>query len=379
MPLLAPTGAPAAAAQPDSVANQAPAAAAAQPASQPSNQQPTGGEANPWDHIDEYSADPSLAAQTDLTMQDQPGQQPAATDPNQQQPVQTAASPAGALNSDTAAAPASDGTNQPQAPAAPGPVPYERFKEVDGKLANMSQMAEFYQRAYNELVAQQQGVQPPAGAPQEQPGAQPAPGQPAPASNQPMKLPPGIKGPGEWESQDEMAAYHEHVASTRAQSTAEKIVNEQLGNARKAVDQQFQTLSKYAGAIEDMVVRSMHPDFDDVVKPVMAELFVTDHEGKVWTDQAGVPKVKNPALLKWIQQSPMPRKALYDFALSKRAPEKITEAVQNNTRQILQQLDTRPKGPTQPRQSGGQPPSGGLDWNTPTEEADKILQSRGIL
>lgn len=323
-------------------------------------------EANPWEHIDEYSPDPSIsgpnAVETPATTQD-PSQQPSA---------QTEVSPAGALNADTTSAQTTDGQPPPKANA-PGPIPYERFKEVNDKVAALEKMANFYQASYNDLIAQTQA---PASPAQAQPGAT-APKttgtedqNAAPAADA-GKLPQGIKGPGEWDTQEEMAAYHDHVATTKAQTMARTEIERTIAPA-------MQTINKWVGALEDMVVRSVHPDFDEVTKPVLAELFVTDHEGQVWTDPQGNPKIKNPALLNWIRQSPSPRKALYDYALSKQAPEKITEAVQNTTKQLLTALDTRPKGPLQPRQAAGDNKAVSLDWDTPPATADRILSERGV-
>ena len=321
---------------------------------------PAAQDENPWVHTDEYDADPSAITPDtapDVTVQD----------PNQL--AQQEATPAVALNADKTSVQTPEGQQPPGTP--PGPIPYERFQQVNGELVTTKQMAEFYQKAYNELVAQQQGVTPPAPA---QPGtaapnaadSNATPGTTAPS------LPAGIKGPGEWETQEDMAAYHDHAAKTAAQTLVGQVYERQIAP-------QMQAMSKFMGSLEDMVIHSVHKDFDEVTTPVMSELFVTDHEGKVWTDPQGNPKVKNPALLNWLRQSPSPRKALYDYALSKRAPEKITEAVQNTTKQLLTALDTRPKGPTQPRQAGGDNRSASLDWDTPRDVADKVLSEAGVI
>jgi hypothetical protein len=345
-----PTGTPA----PESVVANAPAAAVAQPAAA---EPAPAAEANPWDHGDEYSPDPSLAVEAS----------PTAQDPNQQTSAQQEVPPAGALNTDTTSAPTPDGQQPPS--TAPGPIPYERFKEKVDELGTVKQMAEFYQKAYNELVSQGQAA--PAQAPGTQtpkPGAADSNSASPGAVTEPGKLPAGILGPGEWETQEEMAAYHEHVA------------RQEIGQVlQQHVAPQMQAINKWVGQLEEMLVRQVHPDFDEVTGAVMGELFVTDHEGKVWTDPQGLPKVKNPALLSWIRQSPMPRKALYDYALQKRAPQKITEAVQNNTKQLLTALDTRPKGPTQPRVAAGDNRPVSLDWDTPKDVADRVLSERGVI
>ena len=328
------------------------------PAAPAAAAQPAAAE-NPWlaDTGDEYSPDPAALLPAE-------GSQATTQDTTQAQPAQTEAPPAGALKPDTASAQVPDGQGQP-ATTAPGPVPYERFQEKVREIDTVKQMAEFYQSAYNELVAKVQGGTAPAAT---EPGATAAPGA---VATEPGKLPDGIKGPGEWDNQQEMDAYNRHMATTEAQ----KVTRSEIAQITPVIQQ----LNKFAGALEDMLVRSIHKDFDEVTQPVMAELFVTDSEGKVWTDPQGQPKVKNPALLNWLRQSPSPRKALYDYALSKKAPQKITEAVQTTTKQLLTALDTRPKGPTQPKQAGGDVKPTGLDWNTPPEIADKVLQERGLI
>ena len=345
MEAAVPTGTPA----PESVVSSAPAAAAAQP----TPAAPAAAEANPWEqHIDEYTPDPSLA-----TSAVEPAKAP---DPNA--PAPETVPPAGALKTDTTVTPGTEG--QPPASAAPGPIPYERFQEVNQKATKALEMAEFYQQQYNNLVAQQQ-TPAPAAAPTTTDGKPVA---------QPDQLPAGIKGPGEWVTQEEMAAYHDHVATVKAQTMVKE-----LAQVSQQYAVQMQAMNKWVGTLEDMVVRAAHPDFEAVTQPVLAELFVTDHEGKIWTDPQGQPKIKNPALMNWIRQSPSPRKALYDYALSKQAPQKISEAVQTTTKQLLTALDTRPKGPTQPRQAGGDTQPASLDWDTPRDVADQVLSQAGVI
>lgn len=355
---------------PESVGAQPGAQTVTAPVAAPTTQTPAAPDpnVNPWVHTDEYDPDPSALVDPNAAAEAQPTTQ----EPAQQQPAQQEVSPAGALKPDTTSAPTPEGQQPPG--TAPGPVPYERFQEVNTNLASARQMAEFYQNAYNELVAQQQApAQAQPGATKPQPGAADPNAAPVAEAG---KLPPGIKGPGEWDSQEEMAAYHDHVASTKAQTLARGEIAQVY---QQAIQPQMQAINKWVAALEEMVVRSVHKDFDEVTAPVMTELFVTDHEGKVWTDPQGNPKIKNPALLNWIRQSPMPRKALYDYALSKKAPEKIAGAVQTTTKQLLTALDTRPKGPTQPKQAAGDNKPVTLEWDTPADVADRVLSERGVI
>ena len=314
---------------------------------------------------DEYSPSPDLMPAPSTGTQ---------ADPNQPAPHE-GAPPAGALNDDNAPAAAADGQQTP------GPVPYGRFKEVNDKVGTLSaereqlqRGIEFYQNQYNELVAQVQGVAPATGDPA-RPAAQPGTA-PANAPGQtPAPLPQGIKGPGEWEDQTEMAAYFDHAVSAKAQP----LVRQELAQAyQQAIAPQIQSINKWVGALEEMVVKAQHPDFDDVVGSVMSEMFVTDHEGKIWNDPAGNPKVKNQALLNYIRQSPMPRMALYNYGVSKRAPQKIADTVTSTTEQLLKAINTRPKGPTVPRQAGGGAKPVELDWDTPKDQVDQYFKEHGI-
>ena len=341
-------------------------AAPAAPAAAPTTQTPAEQDDNPWVHTDEYDPDPSALADPNAA----PAASQATQDLAQPQSAHPEVPPAGALNADKTSAQTTEGQQPPG--TAPGPIPYERFQEVNTKATKMQEMAEFYQQQYNDLVAQTQGATPPAQAKPGEAGPNAADPNAAPGAAEPGKLPAGIKGPGEWDTQEDMAAYHDHVAKTAAQTLVGRVYQQHIAP-------QMQAMNKFVGTLEDMVIHSVHKDFDEVVTPAMAELFVTDHEGKVWTDPQGNPKVKNPALLNWLRQSPSPRKALYDYALAKRAPQKITEAVQSTTKQLLQALDTRPKGPTQPRQAGGDNKPAALDWDTPRDVADKVLSEQGVI
>jgi hypothetical protein len=286
-----------------------------------------------------------------------------------------------ALKPDTAPAQTVDG--QPAADKGPGPIPYERFKEVNDQAAtfkvdleNATRMAEFYQTQYNELVSQIQNGQAP-GTPLQPPDVR-APVADPNASRQAQPLPAGVKGPEEWETQGDMAAYFDHVATTKAQPFVRQEIE---GVYKNAIAPQMQAINKWVGALEEMVVRAQHPDFDEVTQAVMSELFATDHEGKIWNDPSGNPKVKNQALLNYIRQSPSPRMALYKYGAAKKAPDIKAAAVQETTQNLLKALDTRPKGPTLPKTAAG----GAIDnddpppQDAPREVVDAWLKRKGLV
>ncbi len=326
---------------------------------------------NPW--TDEYSPSPDLAESSTAS-----GEVATPVETTQQVTPQEGVQSAETLNTvTTPGETVIDGTAAQPEPRQ-GPIPYERFQEVISEKntlkterENYQKMAEFYQTQYNELVAKTTG-QPP----QQTPETVHQPGQVQPdARAVPEQLPAGIKPPSQWETQEDMAAYFDHAATTKAQTMAQNMLSQAYQNT---IVPQMQAINKWVGALEEMVVKSTYKDFDDVTQSVMGELFVTDHEGKIWTDPAGNPKVKNPALLNYIRQSPMPRKALYDYALSKKAPEKIADTVKTTTEQLLKAIDTKPKGPTVPKQAGGEAGVPALDWNTPADIVDQHFKAHGI-
>lgn len=337
------------------------------PAATPTPATPAPDQATPMPFVDEYSPDPNVglpAAST--TIETVPPKQV----------TQEGTPPAEALNADNVPAKPVDG--QPAADDK-GPIPYERFKEVNDKVGdlaakvdNFQRMAEFYQQQYNELVAQTQGAAP-ATAPVTDPNAPPAN---APAK---IQLPPNIKGPETgWDTPDELAAYVNHSITTATQP----FVRQELEQVYKTtIAPQMQAMNKWMGAIEEMVVRAQHADFDEVTQAVMAELFVTDHEGKIWNDPQGNPKVKNQALLNWFRQSPSPRMALYNYGVSKRAPEKIADTVKTTTENLLKEIDRKPKGPTMPRQAT--PGASSIDdvpaQDAPKEVVDAWLKRKNLL
>jgi len=89
--------------------------------------------------------------------------------------------------------------------------------------------------------------------------------------------------------------------------------------------------------------------------------------------------IKNPALLQYFQKSSMPKMAMYQYGLSKRAPQKIKEAVTKATTDLVNNIQNKPKV-TMPKSpgSGDQTLASKLDWDTPKEKVDELLSKQGL-
>ena len=174
-----------------------------------------------------------------------------------------------------------------------------------------------------------------------------------------------------------MDNYQKFLAKTsneHAVKMAAYTVQQELGRAyNESIVPQFNRFNNVIKALEQHLVKNTYKDFDAVTKPAIEELFVLNPKGEV----VGV---KNPALLRYIQESPMPSFALYDYALSRRAPQAIAEARTTRTKELLENLNRKPKGPTVPPGSsaGGAAPTE-LDWETPPDIAEEMLAKRGLI
>jgi len=239
---------------------------------------------------------------------------------------------------------------------------HPRWKEQQEKLSTMEvaleesqKIAEFYRAREEERVAA-------AAIPgAKQPGAQ---GKPSPTE----ELPAGVKGPQNldatgqplsdgsgWDNQQEMAQYFDH-------------------HARQMVDNHpyFERTHEVITALQDMVIRNMHPDFDEVTKPVYEELFVLDPQGNVLAE-------KNKAMIEFFRAQPLPQLAMYQHGIAKKAPQKIKEGVKKQTKATLAKLEAKPKAPTEPKKTtaGGDEPE--LDWDMDKGAAEQVLHKRGLI
>ena len=128
--------------------------------------------------------------------------------------------------------------------------------------------------------------------------------------------------------------------------------------------------------MQEEIVRSRHPDYDETVKAVVGDIFILDPQGNVLG-------VKNPSLLNYFRAQVNPHEAMYSHGLnksaSKRVPQQIKEGTQKATRETLDRITAKPKGPTMPKGGGSPGEHLNLDWNTPPDVVEKILDKRGLL
>jgi hypothetical protein len=302
------------------------------------------------------------------------------------------APPAGAQNTDQSAQ-STDGVEGQTAGAEPPPPWHKdprwvKFQEerkametekasYEAQLKQASEIANFYQNQFNEHLKATQAMR------GQHPGAQgrQTPGQPAapmagaqPPGGMPMKmeLPPNIKGPGKWDTQEDEAAYLDHMAN-HIQSQVPMVA---MQATRQVFEQIVQPMiENFTSQIQDMqesFARQANPDYDDVIKAANEAIFTLGPDGKVFG-------VKNPALLSYIRAQRNPYLALYQHGLTIKAPNKIKAGVDKATKQALRAIGAKPSGPQRPASSSSQVPQEDLDWETPPKQAEKVLAKRGLL
>jgi hypothetical protein len=311
-------------------------------------------------------ADPgSVAQNTDSTWDDFKDTSDQSTQ-NVDTKVVADAKPAEALKTEEANAqtvddnkPAADGAKPVAAAAAPVEVP--EVAEWKTKAQKAEEIAQYYTNLYNErynaeITAQAQTPAVAANAP-------------AAEKEEAFKLPEGVLPPEQWKTQEDFSKYAEAVAEFKGRTHAQKLVKAEAAKLAPT----FQRINQVVDAIADMVIRAQHPDYEDVTKPVIAELFNLDPAGKLLG-------IKNPALLQFIQHSPLPKLAMYQHGLSLKAPQNIKEATTKATTDLLKNLQSKPKV-TMPASPGSgqvsQPET--LDWDTPVDKVDKLLAQARLI
>jgi len=225
----------------------------------------------------------------------------------------------------------------------------QRIAQMEADLKQQTEMAQFYGQFYQDhLQAQQQPGQ------QQQP--QLGPGQVA--DGQP---PEGVINPGDWDSQEHTANWVNHTVQTRLEQGYQQTV--------------LPVLQKITTALQGLQLHSAKAgkdDWDDVYGETMNEIFTMGPDGKVLG-------VKNQALLTYFQSQGNPFESMYEYGLTKKTPEKIKKQVQDQTKKTVEKLSNRPKGPKQPKAGETPKDSPDLDWDTPSSEAEKILDKRGLI
>lgn len=237
------------------------------------------------------------------------------------------------------------------------PAEYESLKAQVAEMEQLKQTAAFYQQLYNEKYQSEQLQQPVN----------------TPKGEEQTQLPDGVLPPEKWQNQNDMLPYMDHMITTKAE-----------GMLKNAWEQQVvpvvNKLQNYVARLEDVVMRSQYKDFEELVegnkekgiKGVIHDLFTIDPSGKVIG-------VKDAATVAMIQNSPLPRKALYDYAVSRKAPELIAKQKQETTKNLLNKLDTKPKITRPASSAAGANEADTLDWDTPPELAEKILAKKGLI
>lgn len=243
--------------------------------------------------------------------------------------------------------------NQDQQPQIPQEIT-DQLAQLQAQNQQLQDMLNFFQNKANENFDYQEQQ------PQEQQQFQ----------QQPEVLPPDIKAPENWETQTDQARYYEHQAN----KITNKVVNENLSNAWKnTVAPAMKQMAERITGLQLQLAKMQYPDYDDVVKEAWRDAWVLDETG---TRQVGI---RNKALHDYLINHPNSYEAAYKYGLSKRAPQKIKQGIQKNTQKIVQNLQTKPKGPTQFGGAGAKSVSAKLDWNTPPALRDKILAEQGVI
>ena len=235
--------------------------------------------------------------------------------------------------------------------------------ELQGKFSQMEKMLQFYQNSYNQLATQMKtggAVQPPT-------GEQAAQGKPTPqgqAQTEQLDAP-----PPEWKTSEEVVQYFDKRNQAIVRKEIDQVVKQYVGQ----IDESFGRVNQ---AIHTFIDRSIKPqlkDFDDVIKDVNNELFVLDPTGQ------NIVGFRNQALLQYFKSQPIPILAMYDYGVSKKAPQKIKEAAQQATKKTVQKIAQKPKAPKQIKGGASSEEAGELDWNTPRDKVEQILGKKRLI
>lgn len=255
------------------------------------------------------------------------------------------------------------------------------IESLQAEVNRISTLANFFQTKYNEMMSIRVpgAAAPGAAAADNKAAAGATEGGFVPKVLDPAQMPQGIKGPprqvrdndgnvreeGGWDNQQEMSQYFDYRAGDIAADLMEEAHS-------KTYMPMFKNMERTIMTLQEHIMKIQHPDYDEVSKEVWGNIFTTDPQGKILG-------IKDPATLEFIRSQPFPQLAAYELGIQKRAPQKIKEAVKDNTKKVIKELTTKPKGPTKVEASGPAPEEGDLDWNTPADEAEKFLFKKGII
>ena len=262
-------------------------------------------------------------------------------------------------------------------PAADGAALQEQINALNEQLQSQQQMAEFYMTQYNEAV----GIGPDgrpiqAGNQQDVHGRSVQTQQPLAKPVEPAPLPENILPPGEWESQEDEAAFVDHRIRGEFDNLYQKELRPVMDYHNKAI-QEFQN----ATAMLEYTMSQMpkfqehQKSYQDMMSAAEKELFVFSPDGQQVTG------VKNAALLNYIKAQPNPRKAMLDHVLKANASKNIQKGVKTATERTLRNITKAPAGPTMPKSHGqvpaspDQPPS----QTAPPGVVEKYLEEHGLV
>lgn len=161
-----------------------------------------------------------------------------------------------------------------------------------------------------------------------------------------------------------MAPYIDH----RAAQIADHMMEEAYTKNLKPV---LERVNRSVSKIREHLAKQIHPDYPEVVKEAYDDIFVLDPGGHV----VGT---KNPALLQYFRSQEFPELAMYEYAMTKRAPQAVKKGTQQATKKALQKLNTRPKVPSKPMGKGKTGALPELGWDDPPDVADKKLKRSGV-
>ena len=242
-----------------------------------------------------------------------------------------------------------------------------RLQALEADNANLQTQSQFYQTQLNEALgqAEEEGVQEPGKVPGRQETTLP------PTTTD--KLPEGIRGPQEldangdvlnnsrgWETQKQMAQYIDN----RVNTLSEKAVTEHP---------YFKRTNEVLMALSDIVARIDRPDFDEVVQHAYDEVFNIDPNTKQ------IISTKNEGLLRFFRTQPIPALAAYEHGLKKVAPQKIKEGKRTAVKETLEQIEKKPKKVTQPKGAKATEGKAELEWETPSDQVEVVLDKAGLI
>jgi len=173
--------------------------------------------------------------------------------------------------------------------------------------------------------------------------------------------------PEAWEDTQSVVQFFDKRQDLRTRNTMKDAYTEY-------VQPEFERMNNAIHSLIDRVVKPQLTDYDGVMKDVYNELFVMDPTGQ------NIVGYRNEALLEYFKAQAIPILAMYDYGLSKKAPNKIAEGIKKGTKENLTKITKRPKAPTEIKgRKVSDSGADNLDWDTPKDQVEKHLEKHGLL